>query len=112
MYYAPQRPLSTYWPARASPPMYPAASYSGSYYDCAPPLPAALLDLRILTYSCIGPKRGASPRDAHGADIPPVRAADGAAADDLPQPAGLLPPPHAAAGAAGVLHELLSGSVL
>ncbi|KAI0816050.1 hypothetical protein BC628DRAFT_1151374 [Trametes gibbosa] len=37
MYYGgPQRPLSTYWPSRASPPlspMYSPGSYSGSYYD-------------------------------------------------------------------------------
>lgn len=76
-------------------------------------LPALLLDLRVLTCSCVGGKlRGASSRDAHGADIPPVRPADGAAADDLSQSTDILPPPHAPAWTAGVLHELLSGSVL
>ncbi|KAJ3013899.1 hypothetical protein NUW54_g1457 [Trametes sanguinea] len=36
-----------------------------------------------------------SPRDADGADVPPVRPADGPAADDLSQSADILSPSHA-----------------
>ncbi|OSC97368.1 hypothetical protein PYCCODRAFT_1428509 [Trametes coccinea BRFM310] len=41
MYYnGPQRPVSAYWPPRASPPLspmrYSPGSYSGSYYDYSP----------------------------------------------------------------------------
>ncbi|KAI0364265.1 hypothetical protein BV20DRAFT_974641 [Pilatotrama ljubarskyi] len=39
MYYSgPQRPMSTYWPVRSSPPLSPiySPSYAPSYYDTTP----------------------------------------------------------------------------